>query len=267
MILYTDPSQSLVFGYNGDDFDEEGFGSNAPVMAMDVMRGPLDENREEIPLTYAVPFTEDSFTDPQQFQNLLNGLNTDGGQGPIGGFSFPGNPNEPDDVSEVTAGNTPGDRKLVSSFSPFLLQPGAINEIVLGFTAYQGTAATIAENIDLMYEKSGEVQGLFDNCFDINFLSDACPATPVSVKEIPAFSMEVYPNPATDWLYIKPDNYLSEINILTIDGKIVVSKTISNRALEQSVNLSELSSGIYLLEARTSDGKEILREKLMVIRE
>lgn len=261
----TDTLRNLIFGYNGDELDEDGFGSNAPAMTIDVLRGVLDENRDETALTYVLPFTENAFSQPSEFQNLLTGINTDGSAGPANGFAFPGNPNEPTETSEVTAGNTPGDRKVLMSFPPVILEPGAVNEVIMAHTAYQGEDASVTENIDLMYEKADRVQALFDNCFDVTTITDICPSQIVPVTEVPIAKLEIYPNPTTDLLTIKPEVYLDNIRLVSMDGRLIFNRTISNRSLGQTINLSDLPAGIYFLECQAKNGQAVARKKLVKI--
>lgn len=59
----------------------------------------------------------------------------------------------------------------------------------------------------------------------------------------------VYPNPANNVLNIQAKEELTSITVSTMDGKVVATSTTS------SVNVAELSSGIYLYEAVTVSGK------------
>jgi len=59
----------------------------------------------------------------------------------------------------------------------------------------------------------------------------------------------VYPNPANNVLNIQAKEDLSSITVTTMDGKVVATSTTS------SVNVAELSSGIYMYEAVTVSGK------------
>lgn len=59
----------------------------------------------------------------------------------------------------------------------------------------------------------------------------------------------VFPNPAKDVLNINASEGIASFNIVTIDGKVVASSTSS------SVNVSELTAGIYMYNATTVSGK------------
>jgi len=80
-----------------------------------------------------------------------------------------------------------------------------------------------------------------------------------SSKEIFANKIEIYPNPAEDFLNIKINNDRNyTIKIIGIDGKIYLTKTENSNS---QINIENLSSGIYFIEI-IQDG-EILREKFV----
>lgn len=70
----------------------------------------------------------------------------------------------------------------------------------------------------------------------------------------PAFESEVsiYPNPATDVLYINGSDDIQTIEIYTVDGRLV--KKFGN-AKSNSINIQDLQSGIYVLVAKTLSGQ------------
>ena len=77
------------------------------------------------------------------------------------------------------------------------------------------------------------------------------------------YNLEVFPNPSSDKITItnsgksKSDSY--RIEILNIRGQII--KTIFNNDIEVTINLSDLSSGIYVIKVTTS--KEIKTKKFI----
>ena len=79
--------------------------------------------------------------------------------------------------------------------------------------------------------------------------------TPVAVDEVVSASLVVYPQPANDILYLDSDYQLQTVRIVSSDGKVVYSTNSSVTA----INVSTLPSGIYHLQATTTDGKVITR--------
>jgi hypothetical protein len=76
--------------------------------------------------------------------------------------------------------------------------------------------------------------------------------TPTSVKNIstPSKILKVYPNPATNQLFVEYDgiNEYRQVNlrILNIMGQIVSEKNIS--ATKTTISLLEMQSGMYIVQ-------------------
>lgn len=68
-----------------------------------------------------------------------------------------------------------------------------------------------------------------------------------NIDENTVSGLNVYPNPVNDVLNFKVDGEISNITIMTLDGKIVKS---ANTSL---VNVSELNSGLYLYQIKVDD--------------
>lgn len=62
----------------------------------------------------------------------------------------------------------------------------------------------------------------------------------------------VFPNPVSDILYIQSELKINKLTIFSIDGKIIFSGTNTN-----SVDVSKLSNGIYIVNILTNNGIDI----------
>jgi len=71
----------------------------------------------------------------------------------------------------------------------------------------------------------------------------------VNVKNVNFNKFHAFPNPATDVLNFSSEFEIATINVISLDGKVVASSN------GNSVNVSELTSGIYIYEAMTVDGQ------------
>ncbi|TSA33076.1 MAG: T9SS C-terminal target domain-containing protein, partial [Porphyromonadaceae bacterium] len=133
--------------------------------------------------------TGDPNTAPEYY-NFLRGLWKDnermryggnahpsgGGTGPITDFMFPadsdpcgwGQNGIPMPYwTEETAGNEPGDKRLVESSGPFVLEPGAINDITTGVVWARSYEGTPWASVVLMLQEDEKAQRLFENCFKV----------------------------------------------------------------------------------------------------
>ncbi len=248
--LGTIPGQQVLYGYNGDNNDEGGFGSGVPVMAIDLMRGPLDTFGMEVSLHSAVIVNDVDNLQPVQYYHLLSGSLQDGSPAPNGGIMFPDNPNDPNGVSEYAQGNAPGKRVGVASYGPFSLKPGAVNELIVAYYYVYTPGATPLQNVEQLYADAGLIQGLFDNCFE--GLDNTCDAL-VNAPDYPdAAVFSVFPNPANTELNITSEAAaFSRIEIFDTPGRIIRTIELARPVNNYTLPVSELPAGAYLLRVNS----------------
>ncbi len=196
-----DTSRSLAYTYNADAEDgstgiicDNGtptYGTEIPAVGTDYFRGPLNEKLEELPMTsftyyhnggYGTPPPLAGTTDPSidvHFYNYLSGRWKDGTPFTYGGnaynpgstdnikYAFVDDPNKLAPAWSMCTENLPDyDRRTIQASGPFILQPGAVNELIIGvvwvpnldYPCPDITKLKIADDI---------AQDLFDNCFDL----------------------------------------------------------------------------------------------------
>ncbi len=83
--------------------------------------------------------------------------------------------------TEQTAGNTPNDRRFVESAGPFVLKPGAVNNITVGVVFARSTAGDPFASVEAVRRADDKAQALFENCFRI---IDSPNAPDVSFQEL-----------------------------------------------------------------------------------
>jgi len=73
-----------------------------------------------------------------------------------------------------------------------------------------------------------------------------------------SFKLRIYPNPSVDFIQFEliESQRILELEIFSINGQAYKYNSVSNR-----INISRLSPGIYILEARTESG--VVREKFV----
>lgn len=186
-----DVDRSLGYVYNGDGDDEDGTGTGygliPPAVGIDFFRGPKDSAGNEIPLskfmyfTNAAPDGQDDPEDATEMYRYLRGIWANGIPLTYGGtgynpastdyadYALPGttDPNGRPEWSETAANNPAGDRRLVQSAGPFVLQPGAVNEVIVGVVWARATAGDQLASLALLKTASDKAQILFDNCFEL----------------------------------------------------------------------------------------------------
>jgi hypothetical protein len=148
-------------------------------------------------------------TDPQtgqDYYNYLSGFWKDGTRFVYGGSGHVGDPDAnplvvsdymfPDDTdpvgwgtegnpqpswTEQTAGNVPFDRRFAQSSGPFILQPGAVNNITTGIVWARAVSGDPFQSVIALQKADDKAQALFDNCFKV---LDGPHAPLMSVQEL-----------------------------------------------------------------------------------
>lgn len=83
--------------------------------------------------------------------------------------------------TEQTAGNVPFDRRFCQSSGPFVLQPGAVNNITFGVVWARANAGDPFESVNELRKADDKAQALFDNCFKV---LDGPHAPEMSIQEM-----------------------------------------------------------------------------------
>lgn len=278
------PERSAAYFYNADNQDEDcvivqGFGANPPALGIDIYRGPIGSSLQEQPQSGGITFFNPSFgsfppgaTDPNlatEYFNYLQGKWRDGSPLTVGGigyggsepaaFAFPGLPEQENGWTEWEAGNGEGDRRVLLNFEPFELVPGAVNELIAGYTVHSdGTdnldqAAGLRDQLDVL-------QAYFDHCLQSNSdIPELPPCTPLMTATRPLaqeINLDIAPNPARDVVQVITDVSILSIELFDARGRMVSSSG------EAEIALGHLPRGLYFIHIRTRQG--IAVRKLIV---
>jgi len=84
-----------------------------------------------------------------------------------------------------------------------------------------------------------------------------------NIAERQACQFFVYPNPATDYIYLNSDKETDGIwtaSLFTTNGTLIKTEQV-NMDIQPSINVSDLDSGLYFL--RLSNGEEVVTVKVM----
>ena len=76
-------------------------------------------------------------------------------------------------------------------------------------------------------------------------------------------NVTIYPNPANDKVFIETEVEIEEVVVYTITGVIVGQQTTVNGQQTLSINVSDLSKGVYFVNVKTSTGsvvKKIIKQ-------
>jgi hypothetical protein len=95
------------------------------------------------------------------------------------GWGTGGNPQAP--WTEQTSNNPPNDRRFVQSAGPFVLTPGAVNNITVGVVWARATSGGPFASVEVLRRADDKAQALFENCFRV---LDAPHAPNLSIQEL-----------------------------------------------------------------------------------
>ncbi|SFT37198.1 Por secretion system C-terminal sorting domain-containing protein [Lishizhenia tianjinensis] len=243
----TLPDHNGYFVYNGDDFDETssfstGFQNHLPAQGVFCLNHELS----------GAGFADIDVLTPIEYYNIMRGYHTDGSVKYFPGtqiataFTFPYTSNTPYQWSESNSDgngmvNTPGDRRMQGAVGPFMLDVGEQLSYDFAFVyakdhlAGQGNLGSIDELI----EDIEDVQYYYDNQIT------NCSGGWLATEEIDEFICKVFPNPATDLVYIEISNRASDVFFLRdVQGRIVRTGDIN---IATTIDVRDLTSGVYYL--------------------
>jgi hypothetical protein len=69
--------------------------------------------------------------------------------------------------TEQSSNNTPNDRRFVESAGPFVLKPGAVNNITVGVVWARATSGDPFASVEVLKRADDKAQALFENCFKV----------------------------------------------------------------------------------------------------
>ncbi len=73
----------------------------------------------------------------------------------------------------------------------------------------------------------------------------------ISVKEIHAVEINVYPNPARDEFKVESSEMIKQIRLISISGQVIMNVDVGT--LNHKLNVSNLRSGVYFMEIHTAE--------------
>lgn len=191
-----------------------------------------------------------------------------GGYGPECNYMFPDlsdtlnwgigcvPPNGPELWNETTAGNAPYDRRGLGSSGPFTFNPGQVEQldIAYSFATGLGNLRNITDTLRKHFISNTLNDGTSFNGIGINTGSSR-------------MNIQIYPNPASSTVNIRFEQIVNDavmIRVLNTDGSVVRTETRTPSGKLISLDVSGLSSGLYLLSIQTKG--ELVTKKVSIIK-
>jgi serine/threonine-protein kinase len=139
-----------------------------------------------------------------------------------------------------------------------------VRDSIITTIAGNGTIAYSGEGVDA---KTSSIAGVVISIDTVNYeIYFAEPGRirkitnlikPVSTHEVtPNYTLEVYPNPASDFISLSGVPLRSEIELYDLTGRLQLKTTMQQ--METILDVSRLAPGTYILHASTSGGTRIV---------
>ncbi|MFO7744824.1 MAG: T9SS type A sorting domain-containing protein [Psychroflexus sp.] len=125
----------------------------------------------------------------------------------------------------------------------------ACDNLILNFnTNTLGTINSIANVTSALASANETVMALDGTSVTLN--EDSC-STQLSVRDQNRFNLKIYPNPASDYVYLNQNTDVNKILIRDITGKTVFETNVYNK--NEGIFVGNLSKGVYFIRIGTSD--------------
>ena len=276
-----DSLRNLVFVYNSNDTDggdncscdsdEIAMCDANAMFGMAVLRGPLDVNFQEVGLKTINyfdnnPDAREAMQPPNSFDaydNYLGGKWSDGtpvtrfgnGYNPTSldtvHYIFSDRPSEADGWNMCTASDVDQlDPTIICAYADFTLLPGAWNRLT--FVAMV-TDPIEQEACGPMYALFNQLEDNFDKISWHSDFVDPCVPPPEPLPPLPEINLEVFPNPASEFIIIKPKEgkQLREVRLIDTSGRII--NEFKNIQEEELRIENPMMNGIFFIQIITTD--------------
>ncbi|MBN1337676.1 MAG: T9SS type A sorting domain-containing protein [Bacteroidales bacterium] len=138
---------------------------------------------------------------------------------------------------------------------------GTAMEQWLSVSPASGTVAVGgSDDIDVNFDAAGLTIGSYDATLVINngdpnnsqVLVEVTLDVLTGINEIENSAVMIYPNPVSDYLNIKTNSKIIQVQIMNLMGQIIYNRSVDE--MTHSVSLSNLSTGVYIVKIDTPEG-------------
>ncbi|MBK9451862.1 MAG: T9SS type A sorting domain-containing protein [Bacteroidetes bacterium] len=273
----SDSTLSLAFVYNGDNMDAN-YGVNPPAWGASILpNGQIQEMNSMMVIENTFGAFNSNAQRPEEYYTYLQGRWVDGqplvnngsngypgsATGPTTGYMYPSTEGFCGGFlsgwSELTAGNTPFDRKFLESSGPFLLQPNESISYDVFFPFARGSSHT--ESVCALKNATAVMRDWWQNQLDRTCFSLVVANEPVQA----AGRFKVIPNPVTGTAFIAdfgaPLDGPALLELIDLNGRVVGNYPLMEGVDRQSIAVNGLPAGLYF--ARLTQGASIRVERVI----
>ena len=256
-----DPTNRLLYAYNGDDIDENdggniGYGANPPCQGVVCLSHPLESatmitGSMDAGITTSFDTTawlmmNGQYSDSSNWMNPLTNLPTH--------FMYDGNPNLPNTWNEGASNNPPGDRRGMLSIRETTFPQNA--SICSDYAFIYDRSGSRLNNVQQVINISGALLNAYQSGGNFPCLSSAF--NELSDETLSPSEIVVYPNPSNGNIQITwNNNQAKQLEIRSMQGALVYAESIENIS-SKTLDLTVLAKGIYFVQIGTQIQRIIL---------
>ncbi|MFT6717882.1 MAG: hypothetical protein ACJAY8_000267 [Sphingobacteriales bacterium] len=251
------PEENTVYVYNGDNNDDANsltphFGENPPAFGIRYLDKPLD-------CLISYPIGQSNIGDPvtpMGYENYMNGFDKigqpwrDNNNLPTK-IMYPGDPVTETGWTESSGGNSPGDRRCISSFGNEEFAPG--ERLHYDLTMYLGNGGNSnLENITNMKKGLTTLSDFFEaRKFDDGVLAKNKDCQTSTIKDKTTSQFSLFPNPSNGQLVVQSQVGIKTATLLGSNGARTNTTITNNGTIIVPQNLA---NGLYILEVQFRNG-------------
>ena len=243
------PDKQLLFGYNGDDYDENdgghfGYGNNPPCQGIVSLSHPLENavvfNYGQDAGVYSDTLfwllMHSQWGDSSNWINPLTNLPTH--------FTFPDNPNDSTGWSEEAFNDMPSDRRGMITIYETAFRPGT--KICSDYAFIYDRSGSRLQNVQNVRNIAGSLLALYAS-------SDQFPCQSSSTNQVQELllnpnEIKVFPNPSNgEFIVSWGEDPLTKLMLYNSLGQIVLEHELSD-SKSTRITLDNIPSGVYFLK-------------------
>ena len=277
-----DSLNNVFYGYNGDSYDQNGYGINPPAIGIKFLSDSMDN------YVYSKGGSSNNggIQTESDVHNFLNARWKDGSSILYGGdgyrapgtttiptkYMFSGDPVAGIGWTEGNLGNPVGARNGMAAIPYFSLQPNERKTITIavgyGFDSISSGAPHL-NAITAMINSLNHAKTVYNNMQPNNGVVATnynCPIIKVSIDEakISAEDFNIYPVPTSGAFTIESDAQIDRIEVIDIRGVRVSEHTPSSQSNLIDINLpSTINNGLYVVRIQL-ENQQWISKKIML---